>query len=130
MVGWALLIQLMHCFPGSYINADGEFIAREQGNQYFKLASCNTALDIQCSVLAYLSRGACKTQVYMNEAKNREFHKFMRDGINMFLGTDFSEDDMYTIYTYFGNGIRRDKAIEFIRSGYDMSFFAQFTEER
>ena len=44
----------------------------------------------------------------------------MLDGINMFLHTDFSFDDMEIIYTYLGNACNHKKTIRFIESGYDM----------
>lgn len=43
----------------------------------------------------------------------------MRNGINSFLDTDFSEDEMMEIYTYLGNACNHRKTIKFIKSGYD-----------
>ena len=44
----------------------------------------------------------------------------MLDGINMFLNTDFSKDDIDLIYTYLGNACNHQRTLEFVRSGYDM----------
>lgn len=48
-----------------------------------------------------------------------KFHKYMRDGINAFLDTDFSEDDMELIYTYMGLACDRWLTLMFI--DHDMS---------
>ena len=44
------------------------------------------------------------------------------DGINKFLETDFTEEQMEVIYTYLGNSIHHSRTIEFIENGYD-SFY-------
>lgn len=110
----------MNSFPGSMINQYGEFIAHDKANEYFILRNCETELDVKCKVLEWFSGGAYKTEPYRRADKNIEFHKFMRDGINQFLGTDFTEDDMEIIYTYLGNCCNHEKTIRFIESGYDM----------
>jgi hypothetical protein len=51
----------------------------------------------------------------------------MLNGINQFLGTSFTHDDMELIYTYLGNAIKHDKTVEFItKANYNMGFFRQF----
>ena len=110
---------LLEAFPGSFINERDEFIAHPRTNQYFLLGNCETPEDIECKVLEWLSRAACKTQPYSQEWRNRKFHEFMRNGINAFLDTGFSEDQMLEIYQKLGNAIRHQKTIRFIESGYD-----------
>lgn len=116
---------LMRCFPYSFINCMGEFVAQKYADGYFKLDDCKTEEDVKYKVLAYLSRSACKSTPYYSNKKNNELHKFMLDGINTFLGTSFTKDDMYTIYTFFGNGCNKDRCYEFIRRGYDMGIFEE-----
>lgn len=119
---YKVVIDLMQCFPRhSFLNERGEFIAHREANEYFNLDACYTELDVKCKILEQLSRGAYKTRPFHSEKKNDNFHKFMRDGINKYLGTSFSEDDMEVIYTYLGNGCNRQKTILFIQSGYDIS---------
>ena len=110
----------MRCFPQSFINYQGEFIAHRYANEYFILDNCETETDVKLKVIAWFSRGAYKTMPYSTKKKNDEFHKFMLSGINKFLGTNFTEEDMELIYTYFGNGCNKDKCLEFIESKYDM----------
>ena len=43
----------------------------------------------------------------------------MRNGINDFLDTDFSEEQFVTIYTYLGNAVNHKKTIAFIESDYN-----------
>lgn len=111
--------KLLECFPGSFINVRDEFIAHPRTNQYFLLNNCQTVDDIEAKVLEWLSRPAFKTQPYSQEWRNRRFHEFMLAGVNAFLDTDFSEDDMELIYTYMGGGIKHGLMMEFI--DHDMS---------
>lgn len=114
-------LNLMGSFPNSFINSRGEFIAHLKANEYFNVYNCKSHEEVKCKVLEQLSRGACKTAPFRTDRQNREFNRFMLYGINSFLGTDFSLEEMLQIYTYLGNRINRDLTIEFIRSGYDMS---------
>lgn len=112
---------LLKAFPNSFINVRNEFIAELRSNQYFLLGNCETPRDIECKVLEWLSRSACKGQPYSQEWRNRRYREFMRNGINNFLDTGFSEDEMMEIYTYLGNACNHSKTIKFIESGYDFS---------
>ena len=110
---------LLNSFPNSFINHNNEFIAEKKSNQYFLLENCNTPMDIECKVLEWLSRSACKGQPYSQERRNKRYREFMLNGINSFLETSFSEDEMMEIYTYLGNACNHSKTIKFIESGYD-----------
>lgn len=120
-VSWEIIQRLMNCFDNSFINQKGEFIAHGKANVYFILSSCETELDVKCKVLEWFSRSAYKTCPFASDKKNKELHKFMLNGINKFLGTEFTESDIDTIYTYLGNACHHSLTIEFIESGYDMS---------
>lgn len=111
----------MKCFPQSYITGLGELIIDRETNQYFRLVDCNTELDVKCKVIEWLSRPACKTAPYPTKKKNAEFNNRILNGINEYLGTEFTREDMYEIYTYLGNRCNHVKTREFIRSHYDMS---------
>ena len=117
---WELLQRLMSCFPRSFINQYGEFIAHEKANEYFNIAKCKNELEIKCKVIEWFSRGAFKTEPYGTKKKNDEFHEFMLKGINEFLGTKFTEKDMELIYTYLGNAVDHELTVKFICSGYDL----------
>lgn len=112
---------LLYAFPNSFINENNEFIAEKRSNQYFLLNDCITPMDIECKVLEWLSRPASKGQPYSQEWRNRKFREFMLNGVNDFLDTGFSEDEMRTIYQRLGNAINHEKTIKFIESGYDFA---------
>ena len=127
MVDFEIQSRLMRAFPQSFINYEGEVILHRYANEYFILRNCETELDVKCKVIEWCSRGAYKTEPYRSKAKNAEFHEFMLNGINKFLGTSFTQDDMEIIYTYLGNAIKHEKTVEFITvANYNMSFFEQF----
>ena len=113
--------ELSRAFPKSFINSALEFIAHKEANEYFRLEDCECEFDVKCKVLEWLSRGAYKTEPFVSHKKNADFHEFMLNGINKYLGTNFSYDDMEIIYTYLGNRCNHSKTEKFIESGYEMS---------
>ena len=121
MVGSEITLKLVHSFSQSFINGGLEFIAHKKANEYFRLEDCKCEFDVKCKVLEWLSRGAYKTEPFDSESKNEEFHEFMLNGINKYLGTKFSYDDMEIIYTYLGNRCNHERTVAFINSGYDMA---------
>lgn len=116
----ATVIKLLNAFPNSFINQCGEFIAHKKGLAYFTLTNCKTEMDVKCKVLEWLSRDAYKTEPWNSRKSNAAYHEFIRDGINEFLGTDFTHDDIKHVYTKLGNCANRKLTIKFIESGYDM----------
>ena len=121
---------LMACWPGSFIYRNGEFIAHRRSNTYLIFENCETMEDLQCKVLEWLSRSAYKTQCYNSNAANKKFHQFMLDGINKFLGTGFTFDDMELIYTYLGNEVHHDLTQRFVQSGYDMEVLREYERSK
>lgn len=112
---------LFCAFPECFLNQHQELIVHKASNTYICLSDCRNSIDIKCKVLEWFSRPASKGQPYRQEWRNRKFRKFMLDGINNFLKTDFTEDEMEIIYQYLGNAINHDKTLRFIKSGYDLS---------
>lgn len=130
MVNSEITLRLVHSFPRSFINGALEFIAEGKANEYFRLEDCETELDVKCKVLEWLSRGAYKTEPFDNYNQNESFHEFMLNGINTYLGTNFSYDDMEIIYTYLGNRCNHPKTVKFIESGYDMSVLKEVQNDK
>lgn len=110
---------LLDSFPGGWFNAREEFIAHTKSNTYFMFCNCNTPLDVECKILEWFSRPACKGMPYSQEWRNRKFREFMLNGINDFLDTSFNQESMEAIYCALGNSINHEKTIRFIESGYD-----------
>jgi len=125
MIEWEYITRLMKCFPHSFINQYGEFIAHRETNAYFKIDNCKSELDIKCKVLEWLSRDAYKAEPFRARRKNEEYRAFIMDGINRYLGTSFTDEQMETIYTYLGNACNHEKTIRFIESGFDMFLLAE-----
>lgn len=113
-------IDLMRCFYGSFINHNGEFIAHQRDEAYFSFLTCEDDLDVKCKVLEWLSRAASKGEPFRTDLENKNYQRFMLDGINKYLGTNFSHDDIDEVYTYLGNRCNHKKTLLFIGSGYDV----------
>jgi hypothetical protein len=116
-------LRLLAGFDGSFFNERDEFITHRYSNTYFIFSNCESEEDVNCKVLEWLSRPASKGIPYSQDWRNKKFRAFMLDGINMFLYTDFDENDMEIIYTYLGNACNHNRTLKFVRSGYDMSVF-------
>ena len=119
MINQNELQRLMQAFPDSFLNANLEFIAYEKTNLYFILHNCETELDVKCKVLEWFSRDACKTQVYRKSKNNDIYHKYIRNCINDYLKTNYTEEQMSLIYTKLGNAVNHNLTREFVCSDYD-----------
>ena len=122
------VMKLLKCFPRSYMNCFGECILCEKGNLYITVKNCETETDIKCKLLEWCSRSAGKGEPYKTEKKNIEFRQFVTNGINIYLGTDFTIEDMYWIYDKLGNAINHQLTLDFIANGYDMEFLKRSDE--
>ena len=116
--------RLSSIFKGSFINDNKDFIAvlKYRGgfaNEYFHIPLCHNALEVKCKVLEQLSRACYKTSIGSDRIDN-EFHQYMRNCVNQYLGTQFTEQDFNTIYTCLGNEAHRDLTIAFIESAFDL----------
>lgn len=118
-------LRLQADFIGSFFNENDEFIAHPYSNTYFIFGNCKNEEEVNCKVLEWFSRPASKGIPYSQEWRNKKFRKFMLDGINQYLHTEFSFEEIDLIYQELGNAVRHDKTIEFIRSGYDMTVLTQ-----
>lgn len=127
---YEMSLKLMRCFPDSFINPRGEFIAHKKSNTYLIFANCETLKDLQCKILEWFSRAAYKTEPYYTDKSNNKFHRFMLDGINDFFGTAFTFDDMELIYTYLGNACNHALTVKFVDSGYNMEVLREHQMER
>ncbi len=73
-------------------------------------------------VISWLSRPAIKTG-------NKKTRSWFLNGINKFLDTKFTEEQMELIYVYFGNGCNKELRIKFVNSGYDFNIIKRHDEE-
>jgi hypothetical protein len=100
--------------PNAFINLHNELIIEPKNNIYFRLEDINGELDLQCKVIAWLSRPSCK-------GVSPYWQKRFLSIINRFLGTQFTTEEIEIVYTYLGNDINRGLCEQFVQSGYDLS---------
>lgn len=105
--------RLRDAFPKFFINATYEIIIYPARNSYFLMADVVTETDLKSKILEWLSREASK-----GPSVSQKYHL---NGINTFLGTNFTHEEMELIYTYLGNRCNHEKTVKFIESGYDLS---------
>lgn len=124
--------RLLECFPKSFINRNGEFIAHKKSNTYMLLENKETWLDVAVGLVEWFSRAAFKTEPYYSDAANAHFHRFILDGINRFLGPaiPLTHEDMELVYTYLGNGIHHSLAVQFVESDCDMELLRAYAKEK
>lgn len=115
------IFNVMGCFSGSYINSLGEIIISVKGNVYFTATNCKTKEDVICKLLEWCSRSMAKGEPYASEKRNVEWRNLLICGLNKYLGTNFTQEDMYWIYDKLGNRVNHELTMKFIESGYDIS---------
>ena len=110
--------KLRLAFPKYFVNSLFEIIIYPARNSYFSLEGVETEEELKCKILEWLSREASKSLSCASQ-------KYHLAGINLFLGTDFTREDMMKIYTYIGNRRNHTKTLCFVQSGYDLSLLEQ-----
>lgn len=115
------IFNVMKHFDGSCINSSGELIISNRGNVYFTATNCKDKEDVICKLLEWCSRPIAKGQPYSTNRRNIEWRNSLLCGYNNYLGTNFTQDDMYWIYDKLGNAVNHELTLEFIRSGFDLS---------
>lgn len=115
------IFNVMKHFDGSYINSCGELIISDKGNVYFTTTNCETKEDIICKLLEWCSRPIAKGVPYATTKRNIEWRNSLLSGYNNYLGTNFTQNDMYWIYDKLGNAVNHELTLEFIHSSYDLS---------
>lgn len=114
--------RLIVSFPMLFINNRNELIIHPKKNTYFSLDGIDCERDLKAKILEWLSREAAKSF----SSQSQRYHL---NGINRFLGTDFTQEEMYEIYTYLGNAVNHKKTLRFIDSGYDLSVLTEKGEK-
>lgn len=115
------IFNVMKHFSESYINQCGELILSDVGNVFFTATDCKTKEDITCKLLEWCSRPIAKGQAYRQKKRNIEWRNSLLSGFNNYLGTNFTQEDMYWIYDKLGNAADHDLTLEFIHSNFDLS---------
>lgn len=100
--------------PKMFINQNFELIILPKDNIYVLLENIQDEMDVKCKVISWLSRPASKGLA------NRDI-KMISAIFNEVLGTDFSRDEIESVYTKFGNSYDMSKIRAFIESDYDLT---------
>ena len=117
-------------FKGSYINHNNEIILIPKFNIYTLLDDVYSNEDFKVKLCEWFSRDCCCALRYSQKKRLERYWIENTDAFNYICGTDFSVEQMEYIYTYLGNGIRRDLAKKFVQSGFDLSVIDKFVKER
>lgn len=115
------IFEVMRYFPNSFINPFGEIILSVKGNVYFTATDCETKEDVICKLLEWCSRPMAKGEPYASNKRNNEWRDNLIYGLNNYLKTSFTQEDLYWIYDQLGNRVNHDLTLKFIESGYDLS---------
>lgn len=116
-----LLEELLAAFPKSFVHHHdpGEFIVEPRVNTFFRIDNVKNRLELEAKVIAYVSRPSYKG------APNQHSKDYHLRGLNIFLGTNFDEEDIKKIYGKFGGGCQKEKCFEFIDSNYNFELLKE-----
>ncbi|MHC9533159.1 hypothetical protein ACVPPR_07345 [Dellaglioa sp. L3N] len=109
------VLELMTIFKGSFINDQQELILEEKSN-LFILIKDKDELAIKANIIEWCSRRA-------------DYNSKILKGLNLFLKTNFNNDDIHLVYKLLGNHIRPDLTIKFIKSNYDINLLIEVLED-
>lgn len=99
--------KIQRAFPRAYVNMNKELILVPRSNTYVSISRCCTPDEFKAAIIENCSRLASK-------GYSKPLRKEHLEGINKLLDTNFTQEDMEYIYTYLGNGIRRELCMKFV----------------
>ena len=115
------IFKVMKHFDGSYVNSCGELIISDRGNVYFNAINCTDKECVISELLEWCSRPIAKGEPYAANKRNIEWRNSLLCGYNNYLGTNFTQEDMYWIYDKLGNAVNHELTLKFIHSNFDLS---------
>lgn len=113
--------RLLRAFSKGFVNENLEFIVHPGRNSYIALRGVENEEQLNAKILEWLSREAIK-------GGTRQSMAYHLNGINTFLETDFTREQMEVIYTRLGNACNHKKTLRFLRAGFDMDLLGVSTE--
>lgn len=119
------VFKLMRCFPGSFLNFNGECILSLKGNIYINIMDCVGKFDIEMKLLQWCSRPISKGEFYVRPKQNTRYREYLLNCLNKYMKTNFNIEDMELIYDKLGNGINPRLTNIFITNGYDMNLLKE-----
>ena len=118
-------LKLLRSFPGSVVNSKGMFVPEPDDIAGFSLMEEWMGPEIKCRVLERLCWAAAFAMPYGDRQKDRELREFYRKGINTYLGTEFSRDDLKLVCKKLGNAIDHGLTLRFVMHGYDLTLLEE-----
>lgn len=122
------LLELMKCFNGSFINQNFELILYPKTNLYICLNGVETKEDLICKLLEWCSRDCFKSQPFCSDKRNHKYHNEILNGLNKYLHTNFTREDMGIIYQKLGNRINHELTEKFVKNSYDFKVLWSYEE--
>lgn len=116
------VFNLMKYFPESFIKPSGEIILDRKCAMLFTVKGICTKEDIAYKIFEWCSRPIAKGMIYSDCYKNRDYRRSLLLGINNYLKTSFTENDMYIIYDRLGNAVDHEKTVRFVDLGFDIQY--------
>ena len=118
-----MLNKVRRNFHGAFINLNMELILDRKHNLYFMLNDIESELEFKCKMIEWLSRPSCK-----GLSSKKEQTRILQS-LNGFLDTNFSHEEINSIYSFLGNSCNRQKTIKFIESNYDIGILNPLIEK-
>lgn len=117
-----VMVETMKAGFTTFINYNGEVILDKKHNIYFDLYGIATENDLKRKVLTSLS-------FYSVKGVKPKRQKRYLDLLNKILDTNFTYEEMDLIYRFIGNGIHRELADTFVKSGFDMQIMYDYRDK-
>ena len=113
--------RLESSFAKSYYNDDTFTIRLNAYKNIISFRVCKeeSYILLKARVLEWCSYKAVYFNEYIQSWRNEKIKNMLLAGINHFLGTDFSKENMKNIANEIGNAKDRTKTISFIKSNYN-----------
>lgn len=108
-----VMVKAMNAGFTTFINYNAEVIIDKKWNVYFGTSDIRTLDDVKRKVLS------CLSYYSVNGVKPKRQQRYL-ELLNKILDTRFTYEEMELIYRFTGNGIHRELADAFVKSGFDM----------
>lgn len=118
---------LLRYFPKGHIvtnydlSSEIKFVVDDKSGLYVLLDWYQTKYQARRVLLEQLAFAAYDPRYYFFSWKNRALAEYVRNGLNAYCMTTFSQEDFKDIYIAIGDGCNPKLSNEFIQSGYCMS---------
>ena len=114
------LDELRKAFPGCYLDFSLNFVSCNITKCSFPTKDCMSEFDIKFNMIDRFIASTCETEPACEDVKNKESQAIMLRGVNEYLSTNFSSEQMGYINSLLDCDDRKEKISCFINSGYQI----------